>query len=88
MLRAYFVVLVIAVAVMGCTSEAPVESSSDSAPPTAEEPGTAPAESSSRTPQVGETAPDFTLTDHSGETVTLSDARGKPVVLAFYRGHW
>lgn len=38
---------------------------------------------------VGEAAPDFTLQDQSGHTVTLSDARGKsPVVLVFYRGYW
>ena len=38
---------------------------------------------------VSEVAPDFTLQDHSGQKVTLSDARGKsPVVLVFYRGHW
>lgn len=38
---------------------------------------------------VGEVAPDFTLQDQNGQTVTLSDARGKsPVVLVFYRGYW
>ena len=38
---------------------------------------------------VGETAPDFTLVDHQGRKVTLSDSRGKsPVVLVFYRGYW
>ena len=38
---------------------------------------------------VGEVAPDFTLEDQNGHTVTLSDARGKsPVVLVFYRGYW
>jgi len=31
----------------------------------------------------GESAPDFTLTSDSGETVSLSDFRGKPV-LYFY----
>ena len=29
-------------------------------------------------------APDFTLTSDSGETVTLSELRGAPVVLYFY----
>jgi mycoredoxin-dependent peroxiredoxin len=34
---------------------------------------------------VGELAPDFTLTNQHGESVTLSDYRGeKPVVLVFY----
>lgn len=34
--------------------------------------------------QVGDLAPDFTLPDHSGKTVKLSDFRGKQnVVLAF-----
>jgi peroxiredoxin Q/BCP len=34
--------------------------------------------------QEGESAPDFELTSDSGETVKLSDLRGKPVVLYFY----
>jgi len=32
----------------------------------------------------GEIAPDFTLTSDAGEPVTLSELRGKPVVLYFY----
>jgi peroxiredoxin Q/BCP len=32
----------------------------------------------------GENAPDFTLTSDGGATVSLSDFRGKPVVLYFY----
>jgi peroxiredoxin Q/BCP len=32
----------------------------------------------------GEVAPDFTLPDQAGNDVTLSDLRGKPVVLYFY----
>jgi peroxiredoxin Q/BCP len=32
----------------------------------------------------GDTAPDFTLPDDSGSTVTLSDYRGQQVVLFFY----
>jgi thioredoxin-dependent peroxiredoxin len=32
----------------------------------------------------GEPAPDFTLTSDAGESVSLSDLRGKPVVLYFY----
>jgi peroxiredoxin Q/BCP len=35
-------------------------------------------------PAEGEPAPDFTLTSDAGETVRLSDLRGKPVVLYFY----
>jgi cytochrome oxidase Cu insertion factor (SCO1/SenC/PrrC family) len=35
--------------------------------------------------KVGDTAPDFTLTDTTGKAVKLSDFRGKKsVVLAFY----
>lgn len=34
--------------------------------------------------RVGDTAPDFTLTDTAGKKVTLSSFRGKPVVLAFF----
>jgi cytochrome c biogenesis protein CcmG/thiol:disulfide interchange protein DsbE len=36
-----------------------------------------------RPPRIGETAPDFTLTD-SQRTVTLSQMRGKPVLLNFW----
>jgi peroxiredoxin len=32
---------------------------------------------------VGQKAPDFTLPDENGQTVRLSDQRGKPVVLVF-----
>lgn len=47
-------------------------------------------QSSGQTPlKVGDTAPDFTLTSHKGESVTLSEAVKKaPVVLVFYRGYW
>jgi peroxiredoxin len=34
----------------------------------------------------GEFAPDFELKDVQGNTVRLSDFRGRPVVLAFLRG--
>jgi cytochrome oxidase Cu insertion factor (SCO1/SenC/PrrC family) len=38
---------------------------------------------------VGDVAPDFTLEDQDGRSVTLSRSRGKaPVVLVFYRGYW
>ena len=39
--------------------------------------------------RAGEAAPDFTLPDAAGRTVTLADYRGKkPVVVIFYRGYW
>lgn len=34
----------------------------------------------------GKPAPEFELTSDAGETVKLSDLRGKPVVLYFYQG--
>ena len=34
--------------------------------------------------RVGEKAPDFSLPDHKGEQVSLSDFRGRRVMLAFY----
>ena len=36
---------------------------------------------------IGATAPDFTLTDQDGKSVTLSQV-GKATVLVFYRGYW
>jgi len=39
--------------------------------------------------KVGQTAPDFTLEDVDGKSLTLSDFRGKKTVaLVFYRGYW
>lgn len=37
---------------------------------------------------VGDVAPDFTLESRTGERVTLSELRGRRIVLVFYRGHW
>jgi len=42
----------------------------------------------SQTTAALETAPDFTLDDANGNPVSLSDFRGKKVVLSFYRGFW
>ena len=39
-------------------------------------------------PQVGQTAPDFTLPSHLGDEVTLSKLRGKNVVLVFFPLAW
>ena len=38
---------------------------------------------------VGDMAPDFTLEDQNGRTLTLStEWKARPVVLVFYRGYW
>lgn len=52
----------------------------------------------SAAPRVGQTAPDFSLPDQNGQTVTLTEllsspagvpsAKAKAVLLIFYRGHW
>ena len=34
--------------------------------------------------QIGDVAPEFTLQDHEGKTVSLTGLRGKSVVLWFY----
>lgn len=34
--------------------------------------------------EIGDTAPDFSVQDHTGRTVKLSELRGKDVVLWFY----
>jgi hypothetical protein len=37
----------------------------------------------------GESAPDFTLDDTRGHSVTLSEVRSqRPVILTFFRGDW
>ncbi len=41
---------------------------------------------SSETVRAGSAAPDFTLTSIQGEQVSLSDYRGRNVVLIFLRG--
>jgi len=47
------------------------------------------AQASTKPVGIGDTAPDFTLVDHHGSKVTLTDSKGKsPVVLVFYRGYW
>jgi peroxiredoxin len=38
--------------------------------------------------QPGIAAPEFSLTEQSGASVSLADVRGKPVVLAFYPADW
>ena len=39
--------------------------------------------------RVGEAAPDFSLPDAGGRTVSLAEYRGKkPVIVIFYRGYW
>lgn len=45
-------------------------------------------ESPTSMPGVGEPAPDFTLHSTPDQTVSLSQLRGNPVVLAFYPADW
>jgi peroxiredoxin len=39
-------------------------------------------------PKLGESAPDFTLHSTPDQCVTLSELRGRPVILAFYPADW
>jgi len=39
--------------------------------------------------KVGQPAPDFSLEDVNGKTITLSELRDKKtIILVFYRGYW
>ncbi|MCH8844434.1 MAG: redoxin domain-containing protein [SAR324 cluster bacterium] len=39
--------------------------------------------------KVGDSFPDVELTDHSNRSVSLKEiVGGRPLMLAFYRGHW
>src|SRR5947207_4307686 len=49
-----------------------------------EKPMTATTNASSAPPAVGASAPDFTLPSTSGQSVTLSQLRGKRVLIAFF----
>jgi cytochrome oxidase Cu insertion factor (SCO1/SenC/PrrC family) len=40
------------------------------------------------TVRVGDAAPDFTALDAEGAPFRLSELRGRPVLLKFFRGHW
>lgn len=73
----------IALMILGCGNQ-PVESAEQ--PTTSTK--TAPQKMQQSPPKIGELAPDFTLTDHFGRRVALSEARGQKVVLVFYRGYW
>ena len=43
----------------------------------------------SRITKVGQPAPDFTLPNAAGHTVSLAELRARgPVVVSFYRGRW
>jgi len=39
-------------------------------------------------PKAGQPAPDFTLVDQNGKSVSLAAARGAKTVIVFYRGYW
>lgn len=84
-----FLLVVMAVA-LACGGESPGsnESSAATEPSVAESVEQDSTKSGTETPAIGQKAPDFTLTNHRGEEISLSDALGSPVVLAFYRGHW
>ncbi len=42
---------------------------------------------SAQTPQVGNLAPDFQLQNLDGQTVSLGNLRGRPVLINFWKNH-
>lgn len=43
---------------------------------------------SAKAPQIGQPAPDFSLTDINGKTITLSDFKGKKNVMVVVHRGW
>lgn len=86
-----YAMLLAALTLCGCQKAAQPDASSQKAAPT-QTPAVASERTDSGQPsapvtqlKVGDPAPDFALTDTEGQTVKLSDFRGKKnVVLAFY----
>ncbi len=68
------IVLIVALAVMGCSSDTPEEAAL----------GLIVTDDSSSKPAEGQVAPDFRLETLDGEAVALSDFQGKPVMLNFW----
>jgi len=73
----------IAIAATGCTAEPAAKTASATTAGRV-----TPAASVAAPPAIGDLAPEFTLSDQTGRSVTLSEAHGRNVVLVFYRGHW
>jgi cytochrome oxidase Cu insertion factor (SCO1/SenC/PrrC family) len=48
----------------------------------------APGKAARPSPAVGQAAPPFALLDQNGAKADLAAARGKKVVIVFYRGYW
>lgn len=39
-------------------------------------------------PNVGDTAPDFSLPEADEGSISLANLRGRTILLVFYRGYW
>lgn len=91
----------LALLALACSAPPPEPSARESAPAAAPETETAAPETEAAAqalaapestvttgPEVGELAPDFILPTSEGGGFSLSEHRGRPVVLAFFRGTW
>lgn len=74
--------LLVSLTVVACAGGAPPPAAATSAPT-----ATTPAAPETQTAELGRPAPDFTLTDVTGATVSLADFRGKTIVLEWINPH-
>lgn len=77
----------IVLATTGCSHRAPTVGLSPATPPSTD-PTASPALNTSVATgiEIGQRAPDFTLTSFTGERVSLSSLRGRPIIIDFWAG--
>lgn len=86
MILSMTVILIVLIGLVGCSPTTTPPSTPETAEVTNPEPSSEPGKVSAVEvgPQVGKLAPDFKFTDAEGKSVSLSDLRGKSIMLNFW----